>query len=385
ILYRTNIKIVAGDDKQLKPSSFFNTRYVEDEEDETDNQDEKDEDGNYKIKYSDLDSLLLRAIVSNWNEILLNNHYRSVSQDLIDFSNKHIYDNKLNIATFNKSFDSKALQVVNVNGYFVNRINKEEAIQIIEIITENLLKYKKILIITFNEAQSEHITSKILSSKNKEMILKMRESNIIITNLENVQGNEGDLVILSIAYARPSNDKKMRNSFGPLNMDGGKNRLNVAVTRAKKKMIIVKSFKADDMSVSPTNLNAQFFKEFIKHCDDVYRNVESEKKWLSFDTKFENDVHTTLENYILSNTNLSLMTRYKIGTKRIDIAIFDKKLDKVILGIELHKWDDNNPEILEEFDKQTFIEKRGYPIYNIFEITWRVNKESIILEILDLL
>jgi superfamily I DNA and/or RNA helicase len=62
ILYRTNIKIVAGDDKQLKPSSFFNTRYQEDDEDEDEDSEGTSE---YKIKYKDLDSLLLRAIVSS--------------------------------------------------------------------------------------------------------------------------------------------------------------------------------------------------------------------------------------------------------------------------------------------------------------------------------
>jgi superfamily I DNA and/or RNA helicase len=209
---------------------------------------------------------------------LLNNHYRSISQDLIEFSNQHIYDNNLNVATSNQSFTSKPFQVIDVDGFFVNRVNKEEADKVLELIAENLHEYKKILVITFNESQTGLITGKILSSKNKEMILKMRESKLIITNLENVQGNEGDLVILSVAYGRSSTVTKMRNSFGPLNMDGGKNRLNVAVTRSKNKMIVVKSFTGEDMNVSPTNLNAQCFKEFIVHCDNAASDLEKEKK-----------------------------------------------------------------------------------------------------------
>ena len=381
ILYRTDIKIVAGDDKQLKPSSFFNTRYhEEDEEDEEENSDDLDE---YKIKYSDLDSLLLRAIVSNWNEILLNNHYRSASQDLIEFSNKNIYDSKLNVASFNKHFVSQPLEVINVNGYFVNRVNQEEAQVVLDLIIKNIAAYKKILIITFNESQSGLIVSKIIGSKNQEIILKMRESKLIITNLENVQGNEGDLVILSIAYGKPSLDRKMRNSFGPLNMDGGKNRLNVAVTRSKEKMIIVKSFKVSDMSVSPTNLNAQCFKEFILHCDNVNDNLEGEKKTLPLETTFERDVNTSLSKYILERNGLYLLSKYKIGTKRIDIAIFDAVSKKVVLGLELHQWKDEKSQLLEEFDKQSFIKTRGYKIFNIFEINWRKNKEKIIKEIVS--
>lgn len=379
ILYRTNIKIVAGDDKQLKPSSFFSTRYQE-EEDECEEDDEE-----YKIKYSDLDSLLLRAIVSSWNEMLLNNHYRSASQDLIEFSNKHIYGTSLNVATFNKSFDSKAFQVLDINGFFVDRKNEKEASKAVELIADNLNKYEKILIITFNESQAELITSKILSSKNKEMILKMRQSGVTITNLENVQGNEGDLVILSIAYGRPSNDKKMRNSFGPLNMDGGKNRLNVGITRAKNKMIVLKSFTNKEMSVSETNENAKFFKKFITHCDEMSANLERDKKSLPLEIDFEIAVYNALNTKISLNDGFSLIPKYKIGTKRIDLAIFDINKNKVSLGLELHKWIDDDKNILENFDEQLFIEQRGYKIYNIFEIEWRINKEEIVKKILSLL
>lgn len=379
ILYRTNIKVVAGDDKQLKPSSFFNTRYQEDEEEE----ETEEVIEIYRVQYSDLDSLLLRAIVSHWNEILLNNHYRSISQDLIEFSNKNIYNSKLNVASYNKDFDSRAFDVIDVNGYFVNRVNKEEASKVLELISDNLFEYKKILVITFNESQSELITSKILSSKNKEMIAKMRQARLIITNLENVQGNEGDLVILSIAYGKPSDDRKMRNAFGPLNMDGGKNRLNVAVTRAKKKMIVVKSFRGEDMSVSSTNFNAQCFRDFIIHCDNVSGNISKEKKWLTFDSKFEKDVNNALIEFIFERDGFFILPKYKIGTKRIDIAIFDKTANKVALALELHQWNYESNEILEGFDRQSFIKNRGYVVYNIFEIEWRKNKKKIIGDIVN--
>ncbi|MGL5617999.1 MAG: AAA domain-containing protein [Metamycoplasmataceae bacterium] len=380
ILYRTNIKVVAGDRMQLKPSSFFNNRYNEGDEDDDEEETEEIIEI-YRLNYSDLDSLLLRAIVSNWNEILLNNHYRSVSQDLIEFSNKNIYGNKLNVASFNKNFESSALEVINVNGYFVNRINKEEAAQVLELITNNLDKYEKILVITFNEAQSELITSRILSSKNKAMIAKLRIAQLIITNLENVQGNEGDLVILSIAYGKPSYDRKMRNAFGPINMDGGKNRLNVAITRAKNKMIVVKSFRVEDMSVSATNINAQCFRDFIAHCDNISDNLNMERKWLTFDSKFEKEIKDSLSKFLLEQDGFTILPKYKIGTKRIDVAIYDKKAKKIALAIELHQWEHHSAEILEGFDNQAFVRNRGYTVYNIFEMDWRKNKKAILVDI----
>ncbi len=377
VLFRTNIKIVAGDDKQLKPSSFFNTRYHEEEEEE-----EEEDNGKYKIKYSDLDSLLLRAMVSDWNEILLNNHYRSVSQELIEFSNKNIYDEKLNVASYNRNFNSKSFEVMNINGFFIDRKNNQEAMEVVKIIENNLFNYKKILVITFNESQSELISSKILSSKNKELISSFRLLKIIVTNLENVQGNEGDLVILSVAYGKPSVDRKMRNAFGPLSMDGGKNRLNVGITRAKEKMIVLKSFSAQDMSISKSNTNAQFFKNFIIHCDDVSNNLKKEKISLELETDFGNSVSNYLEKYIPIESGLLIIPRYKIGTKRIDIVIFNKQTNKVLLGLELHRWLNNSRDIFEDFDKLSFINDRGYKIYNIFEIEWRKNKEKTLKTIL---
>ncbi|MGL5590946.1 MAG: AAA domain-containing protein [Metamycoplasmataceae bacterium] len=382
ILYRTNIKVVAGDQMQLKPSSFFNNRYSE--EDEDDDEEETEEIIElYRINYKDLDSLLLRAIVSNWNEILLNNHYRSDSQDLIEFSNKNIYSNKLNVASFNKKFNSSALEVINVNGYFVKRTNKTEADEVLKLITINLNSYEKILVITFNEAQSELITSRIISNKNKAMIDKLRAAKLVITNLENVQGNEGDLVILSVAYGKPSYDRKMRNAFGPINMDGGKNRLNVAVTRAKSRMIVVKSFRAEDMSVSATNLNAQCFRDFIVHCDNIADNLNVERKWLTFDSEFEKEINDSLSEFILEQDGFTILPKYKIGTKRIDVAIYDNYAKKIALAIELHQWAHHSDEILEGFDRQAFVRNRGYTIYNIFETDWRKNKNQILKDIAD--
>ncbi|MGL5205719.1 MAG: AAA domain-containing protein, partial [Metamycoplasmataceae bacterium] len=380
ILYRTNIKVVAGDQMQLKPSSFFNNRYNEGDEDD-DEEETEELIEIYRINYRDLDSLLLRAIVSNWNEILLNNHYRSESQDLIEFSNKNIYNDKLNVASFNKKLEKSALEVINVDGYFVNRTNKAEAAEVLELITNNLNDYEKILVITFNEAQSELITSRILASKNKAMIDKLRGAKLVITNLENVQGNEGDLVILSVAYGKPSYDRKMRNAFGPINMDGGKNRLNVAVTRAKNRMIVVKSFRAEDMSVSATNVNAQCFRDFIVHCDNVSDNLNIERKWLTFDSQFEKEIKDSLSKFILEQDGFIILPKYKIGTKRIDVAIYDNYTKRIALAIELHQWDHHSDEILEGFDRQAFVRNRGYNIYNIFETDWRKNEALILKDI----
>ncbi|MGL4343314.1 MAG: AAA domain-containing protein [Metamycoplasmataceae bacterium] len=373
ILYRTKIKIVAGDEKQLKPSSFFVSR-VDEEENE-------DEDDIFEIDFNNANSLLTRAVMSGWNEILLNNHYRSVSQDLIEFSNLFIYDGKLNIASINKDLDAIPLEVINVEGFFENGINKVEAEKVINVLEENIDKYHKILVITFNIPQSLYIKSQLDKNKNANIRKKLSDNLLVVTNLENVQGNEGDLVIISISYAKNPETYKLRNSFGPLNMEGGKNRLNVALTRAKTKMVVIKSFMAIEMAPSMSNENAQCFKEFINYCDLAMTKNKEIDETMNFEKNFEKEIYSEIDKLIQKNNNYKIITNFKIGSKILDIAIFDLKKKNIKIGICFENWNNNNVNPLATFDNKEFIESRGYIIYEISEIKWWLEKAKIIQEI----
>ncbi|MDK2819508.1 MAG: DUF4011 domain-containing protein, partial [Mycoplasmataceae bacterium] len=221
LVYRCKIKVVSGDDKQLKPSSFFMSRSAE---------------GDFDLDDFDAaESLLERAKVSWWNEFHLKNHYRSDSKELIEFSNKFIYNNNLEVAT-KCGVNEKGIDVYDINGVW-NQMNQEEADKVVELLVELHAVYEKILVVTFNSKQSQLIESLLVekSSTFPELLKEKLENNgIIITNLENVQGNEGDLVILSISYGKNA-EGVLRNNFGPLNAKGGSNRLNVAITRARTK------------------------------------------------------------------------------------------------------------------------------------------------------
>ncbi len=397
LVYRTQIKVVSGDDKQLKPSSFFATKV---------------DDSNFDIDdFDSVESLLERAKVSWWNEFHLKNHYRSESKELIEFSNKFIYNNNLEVATKCGIFE-KGIEVIDVNGTW-NSVNKEEAEKIIEVLLDNYAKYEKILIITFNAKQSQLLENMLIekSAKFPEPLKEKVERNlVIITNLENVQGNEGDLVILSISYGKNA-EGIVRNNFGPLNARGGSNRLNVAITRAKSKMIVVKSLSGNDIKVSnPNNKNAIIFKKFVEYLDvikndqsidvvnDEMENVEEinegtkeitielvmekELNKLEFAKPIVQSIYADLIKN-LSSSKYEIKIDFKVGSKNIDLLIMNKKTKAVVKALLIEEWRTNRTikEMIEDVDRQYFLEDRGYSTFKIKEYEWHIDKPKIIEKI----
>ena len=415
LVYRTNIKVVSGDDKQLKPSSFFASKLVTTDFDIDD--------------FDREDSLLERAKVSWWNEFHLRNHYRSESKQLIEFSNKFIYKNNLEVATKRGTNDKESIEVYNVNGNW-DQINQKEAEKVVDILINQYQNYEKILIITFNSKQSQYIESLLIenSSKLPDSLKEMVDNGqVIITNLENVQGNEGDLVILSISYG-PNNLGVIKNNFGPLNTNGGMNRLNVAITRARSKMIIVKSLYGYQIKVANVNnKNAIVFKKFVEYIDGINneKGIETIEKIEDFSTK---EIATSLfddseENEIIDNNNLSIndlddeieketevetqlfsapivkeiygelvktlsdkyviSNDFPVGSKKIDILIKKRQTNEIVKAILICKWKTNRTEklTLEDIDRQYFLEDRGYSTFRINEYEWNIDGPKIITKI----
>ncbi|MGL4951938.1 MAG: AAA domain-containing protein [Mycoplasma sp.] len=388
LVYRTNIKVVSGDDKQLRPSSFFMNKLSQQDFDIDD--------------FDAVESLLERAKVSWWNEFHLKNHYRSECKELIEFSNKFIYDNSLEVAT-KAGITQNGIEIVNVNGIW-DSVNKMEAEKIIDILVENYNKYNDILVVTFNSKQSWLIENLILEKRNKlpqELIEYLDSNRIVITNLENVQGNEGDLVILSVSYGK-NTEGNIRSNFGPLIASGGSNRLNVAITRAKKKMIVVKSLYAHQIKVNPQNKNAIIFKKFIEYIDAIDSNlsidiineeineneipleiIHEESKDLTFSSSIVKEVYGELLKTL--PTKYKLINDYKVGNKNIDILIADKVTGMPVKAILIELWKTNRTiqNMIEDIDRQFFLEDRGYSTFRIKQYSWNIDRSRIITKIRD--
>lgn len=226
-LFRGKQAVVIGDHKQLKPNDLYRVRYKSDEE-----EDEIDYEVESLLDFSD------RYFPSQ----MLRGHYRSKSESLIRFSNEHFYDKALRVIPDTAYVRQQALHYVKVQGVWENNTNRAEAQEVLALVQGYLKTQpeKSIGIITFNYQQA-FLIREVLEANIPQLPV-----DLMVKNIENVQGDERDLIIFSIAYAKNAAGK-MVSQFGSLSQDGGENRLNVAITRAREQVVVVASIWPQDL------------------------------------------------------------------------------------------------------------------------------------------
>ncbi len=253
--------IISGDPKQLPPTSFFAASHT-------------DEDN---IENEDLESLLDDCLALSMPGEHLLWHYRSRHESLIAYSNAKYYGNKL--YTF-PSADNRVSKVTHiaVDGYYdrsKTRTNKAEAQAVVNEIVRRLrdeeLRKESIGVVTFSMPQQNLIDDMLADEYRKEpqleKIAEEMSEPIIIKNLENVQGDERDVIMFSIGYG-PDKDGKLSMNFGPLNRDGGWRRLNVAITRARKRMLVFSVITSDMINLNSTRSEGvEGLKGFLKFAE----------------------------------------------------------------------------------------------------------------------
>lgn len=237
--------IVVGDPKQMPPTSFFATA-------------NRDEDN----PEEDLESILDDCLALSMPSKHLLWHYRSKHESLIAFSNAKYYENKL--FTFPSTDDlATKVSLVQVQGFYdkgKTRQNKAEATAIVAEILRRLahpdLSKRSMGVVTFSSVQQNLIedilTEEFRKAPHLEKIALEAEEPLFIKNLENVQGDERDVILFSICYG-PDETGKVSLNFGPLNRDGGWRRLNVAVSRARYEMTIFSTLPADGIDLARTS------------------------------------------------------------------------------------------------------------------------------------
>lgn len=246
VLARGKDAIIVGDPNQMPPTSFFASNNVDEEHLETE----------------DLESILDDCLALNMPQTHLLWHYRSRHESLIAFSNSQFYENKL--YTFPSVNDRiSKVSLVHVDGVFdrgKSRQNHAEAKAVVrELIRrshdEELSKFS-VGVVTFNISQQNLIDDMLTEAcKTDEQLEKWAyesDEPLFIKNLENVQGDERDVILFSIGYG-PDEYGKVSMNFGPLNREGGWRRLNVAVSRARYEMIVFSTLTPDQINLSRTN------------------------------------------------------------------------------------------------------------------------------------
>lgn len=236
-LFRSKRALVAGDDQQMAPSSYFGKNFG----------------------FHDL----LHQAAYYFERVPLRHHYRSEYPELIGFSNKHFYKDELIVYPSPQRKQVLFHRYIE-NGIFEDRRNQPEAKAVADYL-ETFKHWEKptIGIVAFSEEQLKTIWNACSAKVQEQITSKQEDNTLFFKALENVQGDEADCLIISLGYARnPEGSFQMR--FGPLNQVNGHKRLNVLLTRAKQEMHFFTSVKATDFELSENesvNLLRRFLQE----------------------------------------------------------------------------------------------------------------------------
>ncbi|NHC43134.1 DUF559 domain-containing protein [Bacillus sp. MM2020_1] len=259
---------------------------------------------------------------------------------------------------------------------------------------------KTVGIITFNSKQQTKIQDQIdkqvsedeeFGSVYNQMLTRDLDERVFIKNIENVQGDERDIILFSIAYAK-NEEGKVYNRFGMLNKKSGEKRLNVAVTRAKEAITVVTSIEPEELNVANTSqMGPKLLKAYLKYVravsnsqvdqikavvQEVNENVNThvQEKELHFDSPFEEQVYRQLR-----NLGYEVTTQVGMSGYRIDMAIVHPNdSSRYILGIECDGAMYHSSANVKERDvyRQRFLESRGWTIERIWSRNWWKNSSA---------
>ncbi|MCW3070516.1 MAG: hypothetical protein JWO44_406 [Bacteroidetes bacterium] len=421
-VYRASQIIIVGDEMQMPPSNYFSSS----SSDPDDLWEEDDEDS--KLLSLDADSFLTQG-ARKFPSVMLGWHYRSRHESLIGFSNASFYKNELltipdNLDNQNElseiTAEDKNAAVANMNallerpisyhflkhGVYESRSNIAEAEYIAEMIRTLLLQKKglSIGVVAFSMEQQGEIESAVtnLAKEDKEFEkvieeeYKRMEDNqfvgIFFKNLENVQGDERDIIIMSTCYGYDPKGKMIMN-FGPINRRGGEKRLNVIFSRAKKRMCVVSSIKYTDIK-NEYNEGANYFRKYLQYAEHaskgnmemanlVLQSVIAEEKKTKqelYNTVVTDQLVKMLEEKGYSTTKLIGQSYFKchIGIKK---SPGDTSYTAGILVDDMFHYSNND--LLEQYlFKPEILRSSGWKVIQVYSKDWYDDPEKVMKRIL---
>ncbi|HIB84734.1 MAG TPA: hypothetical protein EYO59_09085, partial [Chromatiaceae bacterium] len=309
--------VVVGDPKQMPPTSFFSG---------TASQDDPDEE--------DLESILDQALAARLPHLRLTGHYRSKHETLIAFSNSKYYENSL--TTYPAADTRKsAVSLRRVDGVYSKgklRNNPIEAQAVVGEVVRRLLDTpetdQSIGIVTLNTEQKITIEDLLDEARRSNLDIEQYFHStddydaVFVKNLESVQGDERDVIILSLGYGpvEPGGNTMSMN-FGPLNKAGGERRLNVAITRATSEVVVFASFDSSMIDLSRTSATAvEHLKHYLEYADKgpiaLAQQAHADYGIDQFDSDFEQAVA-----YALRSKGWRAQTQVGVSKFRIDLGI----------------------------------------------------------------
>lgn len=378
---RGNSLVVVGDPKQLPPTAFFQKATNND-----------DNDDSVALESSES---ILETIMPLFKNRRLRWHYRSRHESLIAFSNQHFYD--ANLVLFpspmreSPEFGIRFLKVE--KGRFVNRRNVEEAIELVDFAVQQLLDRpeESVGIVAMNAEQSDEIERQLEQRlKEDTLFQKAYEYNLaqaeplFIKNLENVQGDERDVILISMTYGPETvGAPSMHQRFGPINSNVGWRRLNVLFTRSKKRMHIYSSMDSGHIRTSETSSRGvQALKAFLLYGETGVLQAPKHTGRAA-DSDFEIAVSDALAKH-----GYECEPQLGVSGYRLDLAVKDPGMPgRFLIGIECDGASYHSAKSTRDRDRlrQDILEGLGWRIHRIWSTDWFKNPQAQLQPILNAL
>ena len=366
--------IVVGDPKQLPPTNFFNS---------TDDGDEDPTDINLQ---QDLESILDELMANRVRHKRLRWHYRSRHEGLIAFSNRHYYDNDLLTFPAPKT-DAGGVRLKHLPEARYDkgksRTNAVEARALVEELVSRLRTKdgppRSFGVVTFNQAQQQLIED-LLDEKRREFPEIERHFGdeppvegepVFVKNLENVQGDERDVILFSICYG-PDESGRISMNFGPLNRDGGERRLNVAITRAKHEVAVFSGLRGDHIDLTRTRARGardlKYFLEYAERGPKAFASELSVTGGAEAESEFERLVAERIR-------AAGYDVHHQVGCSgyRVDLGVVDPKAaGRYLLGVECDGATYHRAATARDRDKlrQAVLEGLGWELHRIWSTDW---------------
>lgn len=366
--------VVVGDPKQMPPTSFFTSSNVDEDEADID----------------DLESILEDCRTLEIPSLQLNWHYRSRHESLIAFSNNEYYDGKL--ITF-PSVDDKQTKVkfVPVEGIYDKggrRSNRAEAEAIVKEVERRLTSdsnTQSIGIIAFSVVQQNLIEDLLQEMLDHKLAVKQAADAlyepIFVKNLENVQGDERDVILFSVGYG-PDKKGNVSMNFGPLNNAGGERRLNVAVSRARQEMMVFSTMRSSHIDLRRSKARGvEGLKHFLEYAEQqvLAENIQSTAS--RPDTPLARQIADAIaEKGYVVNVNVG-RSHFKV-----DVAVSRQESpDAYVLGILLdgESYRDTQTTRDREIVQPSVLEGLGWRVMRVWSVDWLNNPQRVIDRVME--
>ena len=366
--------IVVGDPKQLPPTNFFNTA------------DDSENEGSDINLQQDLESILDELLTNGLRHKRLQWHYRSRHEGLIAFSNRHYYENDL------LTFPSPEAALGGVRFKHLpdarydkgkSRTNPIEARALVDELVKRLRQSggprRSYGVVTFSQAQQQLVENLLDEERRKYPEIEIHFNDeppvdgepVFVKNLENVQGDERDVIFFSICYG-PDETGRISINFGPLNRDGGERRLNVAITRAKHEVLVFSSLRGDQIDLTRTRARGvrdlKFFLDYAERGPKALAVATTASANAEPDSEFELMVAARIR-------AAGFEVHHQVGCSgyRIDLGIVDPQSPgRYLLGVECDGATYHRAATARDRDKlrQLILEGLGWKLHRVWSTDW---------------